>query len=193
MLFCLSLTLAGVWTGCATQRPEVGAWRNPQFSPSRTDKLALTDRPNPSPHDATLGRLLVAELQRGGYALVPPDQADYLLTYVVADNVDFDYSQAHVSVMSGPSPSSRGNFSPLGGAGPSVPATAYVSPVMYHTRDLRLYLYTNPKTHAGNLQLAWQGNIAADLSESPDRDTVLIRTLLGYLGKEYSGRADLAP
>jgi len=198
MLLCLSLAMAGLLAGCATKRPQVETWRNPQFSPSRTTKLALTERPNPSPHDATLGRLLVAELQRGGYAVVPPDQADYLLTYVVADSIDADYrSGAHVSVMSAPAQTSYGSsygyYTPIGGPGRSVPATIYADPVIYHTRDLRLCLYTNPKTHAGNFQMAWQGSIAAGLSEAPDRDTVLIRTLLGYLGKEQNGRVDLAP
>jgi hypothetical protein len=75
----------------------------------------------------------------------------------------------------------------------SVPPTVYVNPVIYRSRDLRLYLYTNPKTHSGNFQMVWQGNITTELTASPERDSVRIRTLLGYFGKDQNGRVDLAP
>lgn len=41
-----SLVLVFLSTGCATaKRPTVDTWRDPQFSPSRADKIALTTRP----------------------------------------------------------------------------------------------------------------------------------------------------
>jgi hypothetical protein len=193
VLFGLSLALAFLATGCATQRPRVDTWRNPQYSPTQVDKIALTDRPNPRPQDATLGRLLVAELQRKGFAMVPAEQADYLLTYVVSVSYDEDYRHVSTTVVSAPSQVAWDDTTMPQAWHASVPPTVYVNPVIYRSRDLRLYLYTNPKTHSGNFQMVWQGNITAELTASPERDSVRIRTLLGYFGKDQNGRVDLAP
>jgi hypothetical protein len=189
--------LAFLATGCATQRPRVDTWRNPQYSPTPADKIALTDRPNPRPQDATLGRLLVAELQRKSFALVPSEQADYLLTYVVSVSCNEEHRHVSTTVVSAPSQVAWDNTT-MPQATPqawnsSVPPTVYVNPVIYRSRDLRLYLYTNPKTHSGNFQMVWQGNINTELTASPERDSVRIRTLLGYFGKDQNGRVDLAP
>jgi hypothetical protein len=197
VLFGLALALAFLSTGCATQRPRVDTWRNPQYSPTPADKIALTDRPNPKPQDATLGRLLVAELQRKGFALVPSEQADYLLTYVVSVSCNEEHRHVSTTVVSAPSQVAWDNTT-MPQAMPqawnsSVPPTVYVNPVIYRSRDLRLYLYTNPKTHSGNFQMVWQGNITTELTASPERDSVRIRTLLGYFGKDQNGRVDLAP
>ena len=65
--------------GCASKHPTIGAWRSTGFSPARTDKIALTLRPNPGAEDEELGRLLTAEFQRQGFNLVPQAEADYTL------------------------------------------------------------------------------------------------------------------
>jgi hypothetical protein len=193
VLFGLALALAFLSTGCATQRPRVDTWRNPQYSPTPANKIALTDRPNPRPQDATLGRLLVAELQRKGFALVPSEQADYLLTYVVSVSYDEEHRPVATTVVSAPSQAAWDDATMSQAWHSSVPPTVYANPVIYRSRDLRLYLYTNPKTHSGNFQMVWQGDIAAGLTASAERDSVLVRTLLDYFGKDQNGRVDLAP
>jgi hypothetical protein len=64
--------------------------------------------------------------------------------------------------------------------------TEYVHP----NKGIRLYLYANPEKYSG-LQIAWQGCIEAGESVSPDREPLLIRTLLGYFGQDYAGSIDL--
>jgi hypothetical protein len=191
--FGMALTLAFLSTGCATNRPRVDTWRNPQYSPTAADKIALTDRPNPRPQDATLGRLLVAELQRKGFALVPSEQADYLLTYAVSVSYNEEPRHVSTSVVSAPSQAAGENAAMPPAWNSSVPPAVDVNPVIHRSRDLRLYLYTNPKTHSGNFQMVWQGDIAAELTASPERDSILVRTLLGYFGKDQNSRVDLAP
>src|SRR5882757_5961632 len=88
LLFWLPLILAFLSAGCATQRPLVQTWRDPQFSPTPTDKIALTDRHDPSPQEEALSRLLVTELQSEGFVITSPDQADYLINGIFDETTE---------------------------------------------------------------------------------------------------------
>jgi len=61
----------------------------------------------------------------------------------------------------------------------------------YRTKEIWLYLYTNPKKSGGGLQLAWQGTIAVGDSPSQERELAMLKTLLGYLGKDQNGQVEL--
>jgi hypothetical protein len=72
------------------------------------------------------------------------------------------------------------------------PRTYPTSTFIYHSKDIRLYLYTNPQTQPGRLRLVWQGSIAAGESVSAERELLLLQTLLSYFGKDQNGRVNLA-
>jgi len=193
------LVLAVFLAGCATSHPTVGAQRGAGFSPARTDKIALTLRPNPSQEDAQLGRLLTAELQREGFNLVSSAEADYTLAYALEDDstetdvpwrdftVPSDPQSSRDIIASATSPPPGFARAPAGTA-PSIGSTA----IVYHSKGVSLYLYTNPKTHGGKFQLAWSGCIDAGNGVSTQREALLIEKLLGYFGQDYIGRVNLA-
>lgn len=191
-LLWLPPTLAILSAGCASHHPMVNTWSNAQFSPTRADKMGLTLRPNPSPEDAELGRLLVAELKLEGFDLVPIEKADYLLTYVLEDNWTVDEQNRITTSVVPPPQTTQQMFLPPQAQTPSAPISTVSTPIVFHSKGIRLYLYTNPQTRPGGLQIAWQGYIDAGNTVSAERETVLIRTLLGCFGQEQHRRVDLA-
>jgi hypothetical protein len=194
----LPALLALLRTGCASKHPTVSAWRGTGFNPARTDKIALTLRPNPSPEDAELGRLLIAELKREGFSLVPRSETDYTLAYAMeADSTETDMPQHDFAVSSTPqttrdiltsaTPAPPGFTRAPPGYSPSLGPTV----VVYHNKGIRLYFYSNPMTHPGGLQIAWSGCIEAGERFSAEREPLLIEKLLGYFGQDYHGTANL--
>ncbi len=190
-LVWLTPTLVILVTGCITHRPTLSTWRDSTLTPTRADKIALTPQLNPSPETAALGRLLTAELQREGFHLVPADQADYLMAYALEDElVNQGRTIAITTAASPPQTTAQVmDETPPGGysSDPTIPARAVSQPVVYRNRGIRLFLYNNPKTHPGGFRIVWQGYISSGLSASPQRETILLKTLLGYLGQEYHG------
>ena len=196
-LVWLLLALVFLSAGCATKRPMVNTWRNPQFSPARTNTVALTQRPNPTPEDAALGQMVVAELQHAGFTLGPAERADYLLTYVFSENAQERVVNGPALIRMQPPQTTgqigsdfyqRGNDFYLS----SVPANQ-VWTSQYRAKDIRLYLYTNPKTHPAGFQQVWQGTIMVGNKVSSEREQVLLRTLFRYFGQDQNGRVELAP
>ena len=137
----------------------------------------MTLRPKPTAEDAELGRRLNAELQREGFHLVPMAEADYLLACTVEGKWVVD-RQSPPTVA--PTDASTN------------PPAAAGQPGLFHSRSIRLYLYNNPQKHPGGLQVAWQGYITAGTADSADLEMALIRTLLGYFGREQHGSVFLA-
>ena len=182
--------------GCATHHPMVSAWHNSQFTLTRTDKIALTLRPDPSAQDAELNRLLVAELKQEGFNLVPIEQADYLLACTLEDEL-VDQGRSVTMTTPASPPQTTGQImdqSLTGGysTGPTFPANSVLKPVVFRHRGIRLFLYNNPQTHPGGLQIVWQGYIAVGGTTTAEHETALIKTLLSYLGQEQHGSVNLA-
>lgn|GEM_PF-4637493 len=178
----------------------VGAWCDPQFPVTRADKIALTEQVNPNPQNAALGQLLTTELKQEGFLLVSPDQADFLLTCAMEKELKEQQTVRHYDYrftqdpMTAPSPIS----SPPGAIGITTPVlqalpverdTAY----RFFSQDILLYLYTNPKTQAGNFKMVWQGSIEGGSSTSASHEQLLLQTLLRYFGKSQNGRVNLTP
>ena len=143
--------------------------------------------------------MVLVELQRSGFALVPNVEADYLMTYVFSEN-----TEEHV--WEEPRPA----VNPMKTAMiPNLPLTPQTTSQIfeqslrsqptgnvfrtseYHYKDIRLFLYTNPKKNASGMQLVWQGTITVGNSTSPERELAMLKTLLNYLGKDYNGRVEL--
>ena len=189
LLILLPLILAILLSGCASNRPTVGAWHDSHFTLARTDKLALTLRPSPTEEDARLGGILTAELNREGFNLVPLAEADYALTYVIENNPEESQVPGQLPFMQTP-PQTTGQI-----VNPTVESFQTTPPpttVVFDNKDIRLYLYTNPKTHPGGLQLVWTGSINAGETISAQREPLLVEALLGYFGRSYAGPVNLA-
>ena len=201
-LYSLTLISAILLIGCVSNHPTVGAWRGAGFSPVRTDKIALTLRPNPNHEDAELSRVLTTELKCEGFNLVPLEEADYTLAYVVEDDSVENYVPTPQFTVSTPPQTTKEITGPPNQIGSSyqtptgmVPS-GYQQPqsqmlIVYHDKGIRLYLYTNPKTHPGGLRVAWSGCIEAGEKVSVEREPLLIQALLGHFGQDYNGHVSL--
>jgi hypothetical protein len=193
--FLLPLALVILSAGCASNRAAIGAWRSVGFSPTPADKIALAVMPHPSKQDEELGRVLIAELESKGFNIVPQAEADYTLAYAVED--DWTVSDVSVQPVQPPAtpptvvvvPSRFGAaiIQPL----PEIERTI-LQPVVFYTKGIRLYLYSNPKNHPGDLQTAWEGCIDAGQRMSARREPILVKTLLNYFGQDHIGRVSLA-
>ncbi len=187
--FGLVPTLAFLSAGCATQVTSVHTWRNPDFSPTAADTIALTEHPNPSAQDQALQQLLTTTLQQDGFKMTSPAQADYLLAFVLDEATQQQqqivYRHDDQPVGAPFTPQRDSQVGMMSSYSAQVPD--HVVTFRCTTKFIRLYLYTNPKTHAGNFQLAWQGNIDVNQSVPTGSEPVLLKTLLRYFGKNQNG------
>ena len=164
----------------------VDTWLNPAFPPSHTNTIALKLNANARPVDVETGKLLENELQQEGFTLAPEAQADYLLSFVVSDNVEEHVLANNAATQSAPPSSPPVDQPGLVYSYSSVEKSYYI-----HTHDLRLFLYTNPRTNPSGLQLAWQGAITlGKIKSAGDMQTVL-KTLLHYFGGQQNGKVAL--
>lgn len=190
------LVLTIFLTGCASNHTSIGAWRGDHFHPARSDKIAVVPQSRSNNEDARLGRVLTAELQREGFNLAPPAEADYLLAYVVEDGWTENDLPTHPFQVPQPEVVTP-VIGPNGGAvvvatpAPAEPQSA-PTPAPYHSKGIRLFLYTNPKTHAGDFETAWEGGIDAGRKISPEHEPLLVQTLLSYFGQNHVGPVKLA-
>jgi len=199
----LSLLLAAFLTGCASTVPNgilITAQRDPAFSPARTNTICMSILNNPSRENTDLGAALMAELVSEHFNIVTNSDADYTLAYLIEDDSTSEIvpraTHPYINPNMAPPPGLHGTLVPLTFENeqpgePSMQTTIEPAEYVHPDKGIRLYLYTNPKTHAGGLQIAWQGCIEAGETVSPDREPLLIKTLLGYFGQDYTGRIEL--
>ena len=181
----LSVICAVLSTGCASTRLTVNTWRNPSFSPTSTNTIALKRNVNARPMDTETGRLLADEMRREGFLLAPEERADYLLSYVVSENVE-EHTVAENYTPPAAPPSQTVTQPGLIYSYSSVEKSYFI-----HVRDIRLFLYTNPRTNPAGLQLAWQGTITIGREKSARDEQAVLGTLLHYFGGEQNGPVDL--
>jgi len=197
----LSLALAAFITGCATTPKGilVSAQRDPAFSPAKTNTICMAIQSNPSRENAALASVLMAEMARENFNIVTNFDADYTLAFLIEDDSTSEIVPRAEHLYNPdlpPQPAvAGGGLAPLNyeNEQPGEPSmqTAIVETEYVHpNKGIRMYLYANPKKYPG-LQIAWQGCIEAGETVSPDREPLLIQTLLGYFGQDYTGRIDL--
>ena len=59
------------------------------------------------------------------------------------------------------------------------------------TKGIRLCLYPNQGSVSERLNPVWEGYIELGLSTSPERESVMIKTLLAHFGQDFKGRVQL--
>jgi hypothetical protein len=197
----LSMALAALSPGCASTAPTdtlITAQRNPDFSPARTDTICLSQQLDPRPEDAALRSALTAELARENFNIVTNTDADYTLAGVIEDDSTVEPVRQTTPAYTYPNPMLAGPFlaRPMTPEGqentgePSLESATVQTDYVHVNSGIRLYLFANPKKHPG-MQIAWEGCIAAGKTVSAEREPLLVKTLLGYFGKDYNGRVGL--
>jgi len=205
VLFPSLLVIAVVSMGCASHKAYVLARRDGSYSPSPASKIAIVNNLKPRPEDQTLCVALMAELKQQGFRIVSQEEAEFTLSYWIEDN----WHERKVPVRTYDSPGYDPRFSPgpmpssqlyAGGTPPG--AIAYQSPTAGRVTEtmvddpvavqgIRLKLHSRDSARAGRLETAWEGYIDGGFKVVPEREPILLRTLLTYFGKDYTGRARL--
>jgi hypothetical protein len=147
LLFPLCLTFINFFTGCVSNRVQIEAWRDSDFSPTRTNKIAIAVISHPRAEDAAPGRILLEELKHEHFDLVPFDQADYSLAGAVEDDSEESYTPSQQPFLQTPSSLVGQDDDPS-----TFRTRTTVFPptlVVLHKKTIRLYLYNNPQTHLG--------------------------------------------
>jgi hypothetical protein len=193
--------MAVCFTGCVSKQAYVIARLDPQYSPTSSSRIALVHQNQPRPEDQDLGRALVAELERQGFQIVPQEAADYTL----ACWIENDWRTRKTIVQtSEPGLGLRGEtlthmppaaYSSPGGSFTHYHATPYqttrVVDEQVPAQGIRLRLYPRANSRAASLQPAWDGYIDGGPKVSAERQPILLKTLLSYFGRDFTGPAPL--
>jgi len=182
LLTLLSAVCLILSTGCASNlAPTVSTWRNPGFSPSRTSPITFKTNVNAFSEDVAAGHILADELQQEGFKLVSEDQSDYLLSFVISQNLEEHTYTVYHTVQNSTQPTRE-----TGGivTTPTYSYDTQQNSYAFPTRDIRLFLYTNPKTNPAGLQLAWQGTLTLYKKTTPETQQELFKTLLQSFGAD---------
>ena len=201
------LFLTTFWfTGCASRKAYVIARLDPQFSTASFNKISLAQQNQPLPDEQELGRALIAELERLGLQIVPQDAAEYTLACGIENNWRTRKIIVHAVeaiepglVRSGgiitPMPYSPIYVSPGGWHGPYYHTAPFqmtrVVDEQIPAQGIRLRMYSRHSINAGRFQAVWDGYIDGGSKVTRRRQPILLKTLLGYFGKDYSGRVAL--
>jgi hypothetical protein len=197
LVLFVSVLLVIISNGCASapKSAVITAQRDSHYSLSRSNAISVALRPNPSPENALLGAVLMAELYSEHFNITTNADAEYVLNYLVEDNSNVVFSQHEIvqPVFAAP-PQSTGAF--LGGQ-PNNQGDIYrvhtvSTPLVFTDKGIRLYLFTNPKKQPHGFQFVWQGYIGGSTSITAERLPFLVKSLLCHFGEDYNGKIDLA-
>jgi hypothetical protein len=185
-----------VLNGCSSPNAYVIARRDARFNLSNASKITLGEHSHPRESEEALRRDLVAALGERGIALVPPEQAEFTLTYWLDDSwkpgKKFEY-EGNPNMMF---PRPMVIPPPMGFGGPST--VIYQEPIImsprvvawpYYIQGIRLKVYPRTGDPALRLQAVWEGYIEGGDRVSKKRQPVLLRTLLDYYGQDFNGKA----
>jgi hypothetical protein len=185
-------------TGCTSGTAYIIARKNTQYVWNATSKIAIADQAYPREEDQGLRQVVLTALLQQGLDLVAPGNADYTLAYWIDES--WKTGKKLVTDRSGywwdpirePGPPLARNIPPIlgqpgfGVAYREIIPQQRVVDAPYAIKGIRLKLI--PRS---SLQTAWDGYIEAGTQVAEDREPLLLRTLLNYLGKDFVGRAKL--
>jgi hypothetical protein len=183
----LPLAIVMLSAGCATKLPMVSAVSYSHFTLTPTNSVALSTMANPGRADEELNRVVIAELNRGGFNIVPLGKADYILTYTVEDEWKEDRKQSTLAPPMPPAQTTAQLYSGTGNRTPDIAPIHITTTFISQSKGVRLIVYTNPKKLPGGLEIAWQGCIDSGKTSSSGNEQALVRTLIGYFGQNYDG------
>jgi hypothetical protein len=172
------------------------AHRDPAYFPSVTNTITIAAHQQPRPEDAVVGESLKTELARRGFVVTTTEHADYVLAYWVEDNWNSMRigNGVYQSISDLPVGVITYDGSPVTETGSlTVGVTADGRMERYLiTQGIRLELYPHTRTGGVNLTPAWTGYVEAGSQLRTNQTPALLRSLLEYFGKNFTGRAKLA-
>lgn len=171
-------------TGCASKRTNLIARTGSTALPAQIRNVSLMPRASHSPAERVLETQLAAELQRRGINVVPQKESEFTVAAVIEENWDTHTQTVYPQRMSARSISS--GSSPVVVSEPDILHPQEVESLV-RTEGLRLRLYRTAELKQGRFQTAWEGYIEAGIALRPEQQTALLRTLCGYLGRDFVG------
>lgn len=195
--FCATalLSLLLLLAGCAKRSSDIVARCGPQPVMTGASRIALLPTAQPRPEDLVLQKVVVAELERNGHRIVPQAEADYTMTCYVEENF-VTRLQASTPMLNHTSmPGSPGTGVYLVQPTESFPG---LNPEERLPRvekiprqGIRLRFYSGPSLRAGRFETTWEGYIEDGFTLRPERQPILVKTLLSYYGRDFIGRVKL--
>lgn len=192
-LGCLALGLSG----CATRSALVIA-RCPKPLPAAAKKIAILPSPQPQPSEEFLVKCVATGLKQAGLEIVPQPQADFMLSCAFEDDWQ-TYQRPTTPTVAPYMQSSTGPilvppgtllFKGSRWSGES-PITSTYTEEQVAIKGIRLRIFWNRGLQTGHFETAWEGYIETGRQSDEEREPILIRTLLRYFGRNYSGKAKL--
>ncbi|HVU38435.1 MAG TPA: hypothetical protein VHC95_08880 [Opitutales bacterium] len=186
MRACFLVLLAAVLTGCNHPYARLSTLQDPKYPVGRDSKIALADTFNPQTADLAnrlAGETIVEQLHALGFHVTPAADADYSLSFSVADK---DVSESYT--VNVPTISNM-----VGTAGDrSVTGTVFGEQAVAQTRmvsmtQLDLWLQ---RTHDPKVEV-WRGRIAAPAAEVQLYRATFFRALLEQVGATMNGAVQL--
>lgn len=144
--------------------------------------------------DTALQGVVVAELERGGFRIVPQSEADCTLACQVENNwrtclrPPMPLFQSSVTLVF----ANRGcAVQPVKPLLVSYSAGAFPCKKQIPALGVRLDFYSSPSLRAGRFETAGESTIEAGSGLRPEREPIQVKILLTYSGREYVGRLKL--
>ncbi len=188
-------------TGCAGRTAQVIARATSQSPVTALRRLALSPHAKPSPAETTLRTNLIAELERRGFELVAPPNADYTLAFWLEDSwkpgkrVEYFYHGRWTTVYPMPArlPVAVGPWGTVYEEDPAFVRQRVVD-FPYFIQGIRLKLYPGANHQPGghSLEPVWEGYIEGGTKIRKNQQPRLLRALLDYFGQNFDGRAPLS-
>ena len=188
-----AIALATAVTSCTSGGPKVLARRDPAYSLSAANSIAVSTHRQPRPEDAAVIDALKAELARRGFTLTNAAAADYVAAGWVEENWNamrpagapyYNYAEAPMGVKTYEGSPVTAPGSLTVGVTDDGRAERYLV-----TQGIRLELYPRDKSGRTGLSPAWTGYIEAGSQLRADHTAALVHTLLDYFGEDFTGRA----
>jgi hypothetical protein len=184
-LFLLTATI--LLTACA-HKTSVIAKRNPAYSPSLADRIAITERSIRNPETDALKQAVTVELARRGAKVVPTPESEFALGCWVDESWEsvgpavrtIMASQRNIDLRNRPASYDT-----------PMPVQVQVPRNTEYTKGIRLRLFVTRPKNTNRVETAWEGYIAGGPRLSPKQYKPLLRTLLDYFGKDYVGNVKL--
>lgn len=197
----LGLFIVVLLAGCASRTTRIIAWSHSKYPVTAPQRLALAPHAKPTPAEATLRTHLVAELERRGFEMVAPTNADGTFAYWLEDSwkpgrrVEYFYHGHWSTVypMAARLPVAVGPWGTVYEQEPAFVRQRVVD-FPYDIQAIRLKLFPGATRPPGTdpLTPVWEGYIEGGAKISARHQAQLLRTLLNYLGQDFDGRVPLA-
>jgi len=185
-LILTALVAAGALAGCEHPSARISALQDPKYPVGRDSKIALPDYQSPQAADLAnrlAGETVAEQMRAMGFHLVTPTEAEFQLSFSIADKDESQSYTVNVPTMStvvGTTVDGPVTGTVFGDQ--AVPQTRIVNMTRL---DLWLIKTQEPKVEI------WHGHIEAEASDAQRFRTPFFRALLEHVGETVRGVVQL--